>query len=135
TTVSSPHVEEPPHARWPYAAAAVLALAIGLGYALWPSHQEAERVATQPARQEPEKQPETKPETQREAPKTPPPTLPALAWQEVVPVPGEMASVKEGERLRFEASVAAADSQPGLDVRWLLDGREVGQGPSWEYAP
>jgi hypothetical protein len=58
-----------------------------------------------------------------------------LAWQAVVPAAGEVPSVKEGERLRFEASVAAADSQPGLDVRWLLDGHEVGQGVSWEYAP
>jgi Protein kinase domain len=134
-SVPSLPVEEPARARWPYAAAAVLAIAVGLGYALWPSHHEAERVPTEAPRQEPEKMPETKPETKREAPETPPPTLPALAWQEVVPARGETPSVKEGERLRFEASVAAADSQPGLDVRWLLDGREVGQGSSWEYAP
>src|SRR5262249_59481001 len=85
TTVPSLPVEEPARARWPYAAAAVLAIAVGLGYALWPSRHEPERVATQAPRQEPEKKPEPQTETKREAPETPPPTLPDLAWQEVSP--------------------------------------------------
>src|SRR5262249_25760937 len=54
-SVPSLAAEELARARWPYAAAAVLAIAVGLGYALWPSHHEAERVATQAPRQEPEK--------------------------------------------------------------------------------
>src|SRR5262249_52971942 len=121
-----PRTVEPTRARWPYAAAAVLALAIGLRYALLPPTLPREEPAATP-RTEQEAKPATK--------EAPAPTLPVLAWQTVTPAAGEAVTVKEGERLRFQASVASPDAQPGLDVRWLLDGREVGQGVSWEYAP
>jgi hypothetical protein len=128
TIVAPPSVEQPARAWWPYATAAALAVALGLGYALLRSGPE--EIATRPPDTRAQRTPETTPET------APPATLPpGLAWGTMSPPIGETATVKEGERLLFQASLAQADAQPGLELRWLLDGKEVSRGASWEYAP
>src|SRR5262249_10001992 len=111
----------------PYAAAAALLLAVGLGYLALRSRPE-----TRPPIQGPPPTVGPAPTTQ---PTTPPPAiLPKLAWA-ATSTPEPAPSVNEGERLRLEAPVVEADALTDLTERWLLDDKEVGTGTSWEYVP
>ncbi len=133
--VPAPRPIEPPGRGWlPYAGVATLVLVLALGYALL--HRGPEPITTTPTTL-PQHPPETTATVEPEQPHatTPPPTVPGLAWGTISPPAGETATVKEGQRLRFEAAVAQPDAQPDLQLRWSLDGEEVGRGPSWEWAP
>ncbi len=147
-----PPVAEARRAWWPYAAATGLLLAVGVGYlALRPGPEmvaprgpeeapapvPAPAPPPQPAAAPPEPQPvaPAPPPTVQKAAPAPPPPIPGLAWNSVSPGAGEPVSTQEGKRTTFEVAVTQAETRPGLDIRWLLDGKEVGRGTSWEYAP